>query len=221
MVFNLNLIIIVATCIISLIGFSNRELINKLIFSPAAVNQNKEWYRFLTHGFIHADVGHLFFNMYALYSFGNALEDFFGALFGSFGWVVYLIFYLSALIISSIPTYLKNKGNAFYMSLGASGAVSSIVFAVIMLSPTSKLGILLLPFEIPAFIFGFLYVALSAYLDKRGTGNINHSAHLFGALYGIVFIIIACQLVDYPVLTGFVKQVQLYFSPNKALSPFE
>jgi len=221
MTFSLTLVIIVATCIVSFIGLSNRDVINKLIFYPPAIQQNKEWYRFFSHGLIHADIGHLFFNMFALYSFGETLERFFGALFGNAGYVIYLLFYVSALAISSIPTYLKQKNNSSYMSLGASGAISAVVFAVIMLIPTSKLGILFLPIDIPAFIFGILYVALSAYLDKRGTGNINHSAHLFGALYGIVFIILVCQIGNYPLLTNFIGQIKDYISPSKAANPFE
>ena len=221
MTFSLTLVIIVATCIVSFIGFSNRDLINKLIFYPPAIKQNKEWFRFFSHGLIHADIGHLFFNMFALYSFGNVIEQIFGALFGSAGGgIVYLFFYISALAISSIPTYVKNQNNSAYMSLGASGAVSSIVFAFMVLAPTQKIGILFLPFGLPAFIFGFLYMALSAYLDKKGTGNINHSAHLFGALYGIVFIIIACLAVHYPVLANFIAQIKDYISPAKATNPF-
>ncbi|MFT4203403.1 MAG: rhomboid family intramembrane serine protease [Chitinophagaceae bacterium] len=220
MTFSLTLVIIVATCIVSFIGFSNRDVINKLIFYPPAIDQNKEWYRFFSHGLIHADVGHLFFNMFALYSFGNVIEQLFEALFGRMGLLAYLLFYVSALAVSSIPTYLKNRNNSYYMSLGASGAVSSLVFAFMLFAPTQKIGILFLPFGIPAFIFGFLYVALSAYLDKKGTGNINHSAHLFGALYGIVFIVAASFFVHYPLLTNFIEQIKEYVTPTRAANPF-
>ncbi len=221
MTFNLTLIIVVATSIVSFIGFSNRDLINKLIFYPPAIAQNKEWYRFFSHGLIHADIGHLIFNMIALYSFGDFLEDFIVYKFGlGLGYIVYLFFYASALLISSIPTYIKNKDNTYYMSLGASGAVSSVVFALIVLRPTSSLYLMLIPIPIPSFIYGVLYVILSAYLDKKGTGNINHSAHLFGALYGIVFIIISCLIVHYPVLTNFVDQIKDYVTPAKAANPF-
>lgn len=221
MTFSLTLVIIVVTCIVSFIGFSNRNLINKLIFYPPSISQEKEWYRFFSHGLIHADIGHLFFNMFSLYSFGNALEHILDGLFGSVGWIVYLFFYISALAISSIPTYVKNKHNASHMSLGASGAISAVVFAVIVVFPTTKLGILLLPFEVPAFIFGILYVVLSAYLDKRGGGSVNHSAHLFGALYGILFILIVGLLAHYPIWTSFINQIKDYFTPTKASNPFE
>lgn len=221
MTFSLTLVIVVVTSIVSFICFSNRDLLNKLIFYPPAIAHNKEWYRFFSHGLIHADLGHLAFNMIALYSFGEIVELYFSALFGGAGRIIFLLFYISALAISSIPTYIKNKDNSLYMSLGASGAVSSLVFAFMVLAPTQKIGILFLPFNIPAFIYGFLYIALSAYLDKRGTGNINHSAHLFGALYGIAFIVIACMLAHYPILTNFMEQIKDYVSPAKAANPFE
>lgn len=220
MTFGLTIVIIVVTCIISFIGFSNRNAINKLIFSPTAVKYNKEWYRFITHGFIHADMGHLFFNMLSLYFFGPFLEMFFDIRCGSLGWLVYLFFYLSALVVSSVPTYLKNTENQYYLSLGASGAISAVVFATIVLRPTVGIYFMFIPIPIPAFIYGVLYVIISAYLDKKGTGNINHSAHLFGALYGIAFIIIVGLLTNYPILSSFVEQIQSYLSPSKAASPF-
>lgn len=221
MTFSLTLVIIVVTCIVSFIGFSNRDLINKLIFYPPAIKQNNEWYRFVSHGLIHADIGHLFFNMFSLYSFGEALEHLFGGLFGGAGLLIYLLFYISAIAISSIPTYLKNKDNQYYMSLGASGAISAVVFAVIIVFPTTKLGIIFLPFEIPAFIFGVLYVILSAYLDKKGSGNVNHSAHLYGALYGIAFIIIVSQIVHFPIISNFIGQIKDYIGGSRTSNPYE
>ncbi|PZP45851.1 MAG: rhomboid family intramembrane serine protease [Pseudopedobacter saltans] len=221
MTFNITLVIIVITCIVSFIGFSNRDLINKLIFYPPSIKQSNEWYRFISHGLIHADIGHLFFNMFSLYSFGGALETVLKNFFGGAGTIVYILFYVSAIVISSIPTYLKNKDNQYYMSLGASGAISAVVFAVIVIFPTIPLGILLLPFEIPAFIFGVLYVILSAYLDKKGTGNVNHSAHLYGALYGIFFIAVLCQFVHFPIFTNFILQIKAYFTSSHASNPYE
>jgi membrane associated rhomboid family serine protease len=120
--------------------------------------------------------------------------------------------YLLALIVCLLPTYFKNKHNRQYRSLGASGAVSAVVFAGILISPLSRLGFFFIPPIIPGFIFGPLYLLLSWYLDKRGGGNINHSAHIWGALFGVIFLIIVSKLygtVD--VLENFIGKVQSYF----------
>jgi membrane associated rhomboid family serine protease len=121
--------------------------------------------------------------------------------------------YLSALPICLLPTYLKNKDNYNYRSLGASGAVSAVVFAFIFLDPLRKLGLIFLPpnFMIPGFIFGLLYLAATSYLDKKGGGNINHSAHLWGSLYGVAFIIIfGFVFSDQQLVTEFLSKIQYY-----------
>lgn len=186
---NITLIIIIFTAIISIYALQKEEIMDKLIFSPTAISQQNQWYRFISSGFIHADLGHLFFNMYSFYSFGGAVEDAFETLFGpAFGKILYIVLYITAIIISSIPSFVKNKDNYFYRSLGASGAVSAIVFAFIMLSPTSKIGLMFIPIGVPSYIFGLLFLVISSILDKRGGGNINHSAHIFGGIYGALFI---------------------------------
>ncbi len=120
--------------------------------------------------------------------------------------------YVLALIVSLLPTYFKNEHNTQYRSLGASGAVSAVVFAGIMISPLSQLGFFIIPPIIPGFIFGPLYLILSAYMEKRGGDNINHSAHIWGALFGVVFIIIATRLYsNYDIWTHFIDDVKFYF----------
>jgi membrane associated rhomboid family serine protease len=113
-----------------------------------------------------------------------------------------------------LPTYAKHKNDSSYRSLGASGAVSAVIFAYIMLNPLQGIGIIFIPgIHLPAFIFGFLYIIISSWLDKRGGGNINHSAHIFGGLYGIAFLIVAAYLFsDYHVLEEFVERVRGYSS---------
>ncbi len=204
--------IIIVTAIVSFIALNNEQLMDKLIFYPPAVTEDREYYRFISCGFIHADTFHLIFNMLSFYSFGTVvIEPVFNNMFGTYGGIVYLSFYLLALVFSLIPTYLKNRHNTTYRSLGASGAVSAIVFAGIIIYPLMPLSIMFLPFSFPGFIFGFVYLLITAYLDKRGGGNINHSAHLWGALFGIIFIIAISNLVAGVDLLGpFVENVKGY-----------
>lgn len=207
---SITLIIVIITVIASLTAFSNEKVMNDLIFYPPAIHQNKQWYRFLTSGLIHGDYVHLAFNMIALYSFGSALELYLKEIFNENGVWVYLLLYISGLFFSILPTYLKHKDNSYYRSLGASGAVSAVVFASIMFNPLGKIGIILLPFfTIPGFIFGFVYLLISSYLDKRGGDRINHSAHIFGSLFGIGYIIVVTYLFSsYPLLEAFVYNIR-------------
>lgn len=209
---SITLIIVVVTVIVSIIGFSNDQVTENLIFYPPAVTEKNQYYRFITCGFIHADIAHLAFNMISFYLFSNALvEPAFMSYFGDYGRAALLIMYLLALIVCLLPTYAKNKMNTEYRSLGASGAVSAVVFAGIMIAPLSQLGFFIIPPVIPGFIFGPLYLLLSAYLDKRGGGNINHSAHIWGALFGVAFLIIATRLYsNVDIWTDFVDQVKYY-----------
>jgi Uncharacterized membrane protein (homolog of Drosophila rhomboid) len=209
---SITLIIIIITVLVSISAFNNERILNDLIFYPPAVTHNRQWYRFITCGFIHADWGHLIFNMYAFYMFGGYVEDAFVNLFEQKGKVLYLLMYISALAVCLLPTYSKHKDDAYYRSLGASGAVSAVIFAYILLNPLSEISLIFLPFfGIPGFVFGLLYIVISSWLDKRGGGNINHSAHIFGALYGIAFLILAGQLFsEYNVLDSFIRQVQFW-----------
>jgi membrane associated rhomboid family serine protease len=194
-------------------AFSNHELMDKLIFYPPDIARRKQWYRFFSNGLIHADIGHLAFNMISLYFFGDLVNGAFTEIFGNAGTLLYLVMYVSALAVCLIPTYMSNKENYYYRSLGASGAVSAVIFAGILLAPQLPLSMFFLPLQIPGFIFGPLYLIITAYLNKRGGGGINHSAHLWGALYGIAFVIVlsfALQTGFNP-LTHFVQAVQGYF----------
>jgi membrane associated rhomboid family serine protease len=209
---SVTLVIIIVTVIISMLAFGNQRLQDKLIFYPPAVSQNRQWYRFFTCGFIHADTGHLIFNMLSLFFFGEGVEKKFTEIFQENGSWLYLLLYISALFFSLLPTYLKHKEDRYYKSLGASGAVSAVLFAAFLLEPTIGVMIMFIPIPIPAFIFGPLYLLISTYLDKKGKDNINHSAHIFGALYGIAFVIIATQLVGFNAIDEFVTGVKQYLS---------
>ena len=208
---SITLYITIATVIISFIAFYNAELMHKLIFHPHTVSRHNEWYRFVSSGFIHADFMHLAFNMFSFFMFGDYVEQYFHMLFGSNGKLLYLFLYLSALVVCLLPTYFQEKDRYNYNSLGASGAVSAIVFAGIFLMPTIKIGFFIIPPIIPGFIFGPIYLGLTVYLSKKGQDGINHSAHLWGSLYGVVFLIVAAHFIaQFNVVASFLEQIKLY-----------
>ena len=215
---SITVIIIVITVIISIAALRSEKVMNNLIFYPPAITDNKQYYRFITSGFIHADFGHLFFNMYAFYLFGNITEEIFSAIFGNYGKLLYITMYVLSLIACMIPSYLKNKTNPNYRSLGASGAVSAVVFAYILFSPMQGVGLIFIPVYIPGFLFGIIYLVVSYLLDRKGGGRINHSAHIWGALFGIAFFILTSNLIaGYPILDHFTEAVK-GFDPYKIFS---
>lgn len=189
-------IIIIITAIFSVRAFNNRTIVNRLIFHPPSV-KGVGWYRFFSYGIIHADWNHLIFNMLTLYFFGPYIETYFINALGALrGISFYLILYVSALFISIYPTFLKEKNNRNYYGLGASGAVSAIVFAYILIEPMGYMGIIFIPVFIPAFLFGILYVVLSLYFTKQSSGGINHLAHITGAVYGVLFTFLVMFLIS-------------------------
>lgn len=181
---SVNLVIIAITCIVSFMAFNNAQLVDRLIFWPPAITRGREYWRFATCGLIHADGMHLLFNMITLYFFGGLMEKFYAQYIGPFG---YVLFYVSALVVSMIPTYMRHKNDGQYRSLGASGAVSAVLFAFILLAPWQTIYIYVIP--VPSIIYAVLYLAYTVYMNKRGGDNINHSAHLSGAIYGILFTV--------------------------------
>jgi len=193
---SLTLAIIIFTSLVSITTFGNRKIVQELIFYPPAITQQGQWYRFFTCGLLHADWEHLIFNMLSLYLFGATVENYFKSdmLFGEMGQVLFLVLYIFALLFSLIPTFFKHHKDYHYRSLGASGAVSAIVFAGILFNPTAKLGFFLIPPIIPGYIFGPLYLLLSTWLEKKGKDNINHSAHIWGALFGIGFTVVLANI---------------------------
>jgi membrane associated rhomboid family serine protease len=182
----ITLIIIAITCLLSWLAFSNRTLANRLILWPPAVNRQRQYDRLLTYGFIHANASHLLFNMITLFFFGGLIEQIMRRMSGDV-WT-YPLFYLSALVVAILPSYIKNRENPDYRSLGASGAVSAMLFAFILISPWSLIYVFGVP--IPAILYAVLYVAYSVWMSWRGTDNINHSAHLVGAAFGVAFMLL-------------------------------
>lgn len=182
MAISLTLLIIAATALVSWLAFNNPKLLERLILWPPAIARKHQYDRLVTHGFIHADFQHLLFNMITLYFFGRAVEQWFVPYIGQVGFV---LFYLSAIVVAILPTYLKHRNDANYRSLGASGAVSAVLFTFILVQPWSLIIVFVLP--VPAIVYGVLYVGYSIWMDRQGRDNVNHSAHLWGAGYGILF----------------------------------
>jgi len=178
------ILILIITAFISISAFNNKNLFVKLQFNPYQVYYKKQWYRLITHGFIHANWAHLIFNMISFYFFATYVEQMFNSK------ILFIFFYLSGIIIASLTTLIKHKNNHWYNSVGASGGVSAIIFASILFEPFSKIIILPIPIPIPAIIYGLLFLAYSQYMSKRNTDNINHDAHFLGAVYGLVFPIL-------------------------------
>lgn len=184
------LIIIIATVVVSLYAFNNRDVFYRMQFNAYQIHHRNEKHRFLSYGLIHADWVHLLINMFVLYSFGTLVEGFYQQLFGLKGFLLYILLYVGGIGFSVIFDYGKHKNNVHYNAVGASGAVSAVVFASILIHPMGKIYLFLIPFGIPAVIFGILYLIYSAYMSRRSSGNIGHSAHFWGAVFGLVFTLI-------------------------------
>lgn len=194
-----NLLIIIVTVGMSLYAWSNQSVFQGWMMNPRAIDRNREYHRFITSGFIHADYMHLFFNMFTLYSFGGIIEQLFIQKFDNdpkIGSVAYVIFYVVAIIVADLSTFFKHRKDSNYNSLGASGAVSAVIFGAILFFPTGQVAVFFIP--MPAFIFAILYLAYTYYEMRRGNGYINHSAHWWGAVFGIsVMIFMFPQVVPH------------------------
>jgi len=205
---SITLIIIVITVLFSLIAFSNKDLFTKLLFSPYLIKESNQYYRFFTYGIIHADWLHLFINMFVLNSFGRIVESEFIQYFPKYGEYYFVLLYVFGIIISVVPSFGKHKENQWYSAVGASGAVSAIVFASIIMHPFDvSITIFPLPIGIPAAVFGILYLIYSAYMGRKGKDNIGHDAHLWGAVFGIAFTII----LNPKFLNNFINQISSFF----------
>lgn len=194
------------TAAISLLALNNAGMAQRLMFNPWAVQNRGEWHRFITHAFVHADFLHLFVNMWVLWNFGPSTEQFFVAYIGPAGRLVYLFLYVGGVLFSSLPSFGRHKQNPNYNSVGASGAVAAVLFSAIYFTPTVGIGILFIPFPIPAFVFGGLYLALEYYLDKRGGDHVAHDAHFWGAVFGFCFSVIMV-LKHLPI---FIDEIKFY-----------
>jgi membrane associated rhomboid family serine protease len=195
------LLLIIITVLVSWYAWQKSALYHRLLFSALEVRQYSQYYRFLTSGFVHLDWGHLFFNMLALYFFGTFVERIFSTVFLELGPIIFLAAYLSGIVVSEIPAYLKNIDNRSYRSLGASGGVASIIFISILYNPDGTIYVYFIP--LPSILAGILYLWYTAKMTQRMDG-INHLAHLSGGIYGILFAIVT----NPGVVHIFVRQLQ-------------
>ncbi len=190
MTISITVIIIVLTVAISYWALTNRDIFDKLSLMPYRTVHKKEYYRIFTHAFLHADYLHLGVNMFVLYSFGSFVESVFSqiqeqGMIGS-AIVSFLTLYIGGIVIATLTTIQKQKDNPYYISIGASGAVSAVVFASIFFAPLQMLSLFFI-IPIPAIVFGVLYLVYSSYMSKKSNDNINHDAHFAGAVFGFVF----------------------------------
>lgn len=191
-------VLIGLTVLVSWQAFNNRQLLDRLILWPPAIDRHKQYDRLVTHGFIHADMQHLLFNMITLFFFGKAIEPVFV---GKIGVIGYAAFYLSAIAIAILPTYMRHRHDSGYRSLGASGAVSAVLFSYILFAPWNLIFVFFLP--VPAILYAVAYIGYSIWMDRHGQDNVNHSAHLWGAAYGVAFTL----LIEPDVLGHFARRL--------------
>ncbi|MFI5134861.1 MAG: rhomboid family intramembrane serine protease [Chitinophagales bacterium] len=183
---NITYIIIIVTALASVTAFQSSELMDRWIMRPYDVKYRNQWYRFITSGFIHANWSHLIINMLVFYSFAIVVTQYYDAYFGARAVYYFIMLYLGGMIIADVPTYFKHREQSWYASLGASGAVSAVTFASVLIEPRSM--IYLMGFvPLPAIIWAVGYLVYSQYMGRRGGDNINHSAHFYGAVFGLIY----------------------------------
>ena len=178
------IILIVLNAAVSLAAlYGPGVLLEKGMLRPYRTVRMQTWYEVITSGFLHASLTHLIVNMFVLFFFGAVMEQVLGV-------YHFLALYFSGLVFSSIPSFISHRNNPDYATIGASGAVESVLFSYIFVFPTEKIILILLPIPIPAWVFGIAFLAYSIYEGKRGAGNVNHAAHIAGAIWGILYLIL-------------------------------
>ncbi|MEX0648107.1 MAG: rhomboid family intramembrane serine protease [Balneolaceae bacterium] len=177
-------IIIGITAAVSLTAlYVSPKLLDLGMLRPYRTVRKQTWHEILTSGFLHAGMGHLLVNMFVLFFFGVVIEQ-------SLGGSQFLALYLSGLVVSAIPSLIKHRDEPNYATLGASGAVESVLFSFIFLFPTEKIILILLPVPIPAWLFGLAFLGYSVFENKRGAGKVNHEAHIAGAVWGVLYMLL-------------------------------
>lgn len=203
MTFGLNIFIVAATVIVSLMAFNNSAMLERLKFNAYLIKHQKQSWRFFSYALVHAGFLHLFVNMWVLYSFGGIVEENLMHLYGIRGILSYALLYIGGVIFSTVFDFGKHKDDPYYSAVGASGAVSAVVFSSILFYPGGGIYIFPIPFALPSWLFGILYLVYSAYMGKKENDNIGHNAHFWGAIFGIVFTVIMVP----GVLKNFIDQL--------------
>lgn len=203
---SISIILIAISVIASLYAWKHPDIYNKWMMNPYAVIHKHQYFRLITSGFIHNGYVHLLFNMITLYFFGDVIEQVFRYYYGGKGIFYFLLLYFLGMLVADIPSLIKYKDIPNYNSLGASGAVSAVLFASILFNPTAKVCIFLPLLCIPGFIFGILFLIYSYYQGRKMSDNINHDAHFYGAVFGIIFGI----AIEPGVVVSFFDQILNY-----------
>lgn len=190
MTMSVTLIIIAITCLISIPAFKNRRLFDQLKHHPYTEKREKEYYRWLTSGFLHGSEMHLGINMFVLYQFGTTVEYRFQTMFGdTTGAVLFLVMYLLTIVLADTPTFFKHQDNPYYSAIGASGGVSGVLMSYVLLDPWAMLGLYFV-IPMPAIIFAVLYLWYESWASKNAKDNIGHDAHFWGAIAGVVITLV-------------------------------
>ncbi|MCB0763396.1 MAG: rhomboid family intramembrane serine protease [Flavobacteriales bacterium] len=184
---SITILLVAVSVIASVAAFTDARLYQQLLFEPFVIRARGQWYRFVTHALIHANWPHLLVNMFVLYMFGRNVEALYGMITGRSAVLPFILLYLGGVVFSSLPSYRKHIDDPSYRAVGASGAVSAVLFAQVLMLPTREVALLFLPIPMPAWVFGGLYLLYSWYMDERGGDNVAHDAHFYGALFGILF----------------------------------
>lgn len=201
----ITILLIAVNVLISLLGFSNASFVDKTILWPYRIKRERQYYRMITSGFLHADFVHLFFNMFTLFFFGRNIEIYF-SYYGLGGQFTYLLLYFTALVVSDISSYIKYKDTYQYRALGASGAVSAVVFAAIVFDPWGAI-YLYGAIKISATIYAILFIVYCVYMGKRAQDNVNHDAHLWGSVYGLIFTLLLIAIQQPVLFEGIIDEI--------------
>jgi membrane associated rhomboid family serine protease len=181
--------IIAANVIISMKGFKDYSFFEKYKFNIGGIRRGEQ-FRMLSSGFLHMDFSHLLFNMLTLYFFANVVLS-------SVGAINFILIYLASLFVGNLLSFYFHKNELHYSAIGASGAVSGILYSAILFYPNMSLYLFFIPIPIPAWLFGILYLLYSIYGMKKSIGNIGHDAHFGGALAGyFLTILIVPSLIE-------------------------
>jgi len=172
--------------LVSILAFRNKNIFDKLKLNPYMIFHKKEFFRIFSHAVLHADWTHLGFNMFTLYFFGSSAEMYFSHFF-EHGKLIFVLLYIIGIAVSALPSIIKHKNNHWYNSIGASGAVAAVLFASIFFDPRMSIYIFLIPIPIPGLVCGVAYLVYSQYMGKKNKDNINHEAHITGAIFGFLF----------------------------------